>query len=354
MVTEDTPNRITRTYQWIDVFKFIFCICIIVMHTNAPLPGRYWIEKLVFRLGVPFFFAASGFFLSKSCRERGAGVAVKRYCLRLLQLLAVFSVAWILQFWIDCAISKAGVANVLGQTVQHILFYPMNALWYIQASIVGALLLIPFFKHNRIPVAIPIGLVLYGFALFCNNYYFLTDHTAVRPFIDGYMKLFLAPHNGVFIGFLFLALGAFAERHMRKMSPGTLWLLLVICYAAYAAEIVLIRKFATFTDDGAFYVMHTALVPLLLSLLTKLPEGTDAGRTMLFRRLSTGMYLLHLPLMWCYHRFCTYLLPLIPVVRRGQGVLMSGYVKFAVIFVLSWAICMLAYRYTKTLKRFLM
>lgn len=354
MEAHNCLNKSKRTYQWVDVFKFVFCICIIVMHTTVPLPGRYWIEKLVFRLGVPFFFAASGFFLSKSCAERGVGTAVKRYCLRLLELLGVFSVVWILQFWVDCAISKTSMIDVLGKTVQHILFYPMNALWFIQASIVGALLLIPFYKRGSISAAVLLGIVLYAFALLCNNYYFLSEGTALRPIVDGYFKWFLAPHNGVFVGFLYLALGAFTERNLQKLTMGTTWILLGICYALYAAEVVLVHRHATFTDDGAFYVMQIAVVPLLLSVLTRLPEGPDSGRTILFRRLSTGMYLLHLPLLWCYHRFCSYCLPLIPVLKRGEGLLMNGYVKCAVIVVVSWAICLFAYRHTKTIKRFLM
>lgn len=343
-----------RTYQWVDVVKFVFCVCVIVMHSNVPLPGVYWIEKLLFRLAVPFFFAASGFFLSKSCRVRGTGVAVKRYCLRLLQLLAFFSVAWILQFWIDCAISKTGLVNTLVQTIQHILFYPNNALWYIQASIVAALLLIPFLRRNWISAAIPLGLVLYAFALLCNNYYFLIENTAFRPVIDWYFKVFLAPHNGVFVGFLYLTLGAYTEGHAQKIQKRLLGILLSVCYLVYAAEVFLVRRFASFTDDGAFYAAQTILVPVLLAFLTRLPANLNLERTVQLRHLSTGMYLLHLPLMWCYHRFCTYCLSLIPVLKRGQGILMNGYVKCVVILLLSWAICMIAYRQTNKLKKYLM
>ncbi len=343
-----------RTYQWVDVVKFVFCVCVIVMHSNVRLPGVYWIEKLLFRLAVPFFFAASGFFLSNSCRVRGTGVAVKRYCLRLLQLLAFFSVVWILQFWIDCAISKTGLADTLVQTIQHILFYPNNALWYIQASIVGALLLIPFLQRDRISAAIPVGLVFYTFALLCNNYYFLIENTAIRPAIDWYFKVFLAPHNGVFIGILYLALGAFTERHTQKIPQRLIWILLAASYLVYTAEVLLVQRFASFTDDGAFYVTQIVLVPLLLALLIRLPGNLNPDRTVQLRHLSTGMYLLHLPLVWCYHRFCSYCLPLIPVLKRGQGILMNGYVKCTVILLLSWAICMIAYRHTKTLKKYLM
>lgn len=244
--------------------------------------------------------------------------------------------------------------TALLQTIQQILFLPKNALWYIQASIVGALLLTPFIKRERFFVAIMVGIVLYSFALLCNNYYFLVQDTMVCSVIDAYTKLFLAPHNGFFVGFLYLALGVFAERSLSSWPAATLNLLLGFSYVLFIGEVIFVSRYATKVDDGAFYIMLIAIAPLLLSVLIKLPECFDSRVTVLMRRLSTGMYLLHLPLMWCYHRFCSYLLPSIPFLKRGQAILWNGYVKFVVILLCSWAICVFAYRHTKIIKRFLM
>ena len=354
MKEQELGNSSVRTYQWVDVFKLFFCICIIAMHSNILFPGSYWTERLLFRLGVPFFFVASGYFLSKSCQNRGINFAVKRYCFRLLELLAAFSVIWIVQFWIDCAISKIGVANTLVQTLQRVLFLPNNALWYIQASIVGVLLLVPFIKRGGIYAAVLTGLVLYGFALLCNNYYFVVQNSPLRFVIDGYKKICFGPENGVFVGFVYLALGFFTERKLSHQPIARLCLLLGISCALYIAEVVLLRRYAAECNDGAFYVMQLAVAPLLLSVLVQLHARFESRRSVQMRRLSTGMYLIHLPLMWCYHRFCDYLLPRIPVLKHGAGILWNGYVKFFIILLASWAICTLAYRHTKTIKRFLM
>ena len=56
--------------QWyvMDYFKFFFCLCIIGIHAEL-FKGygelHYWIEKGIFRVGVPFFIVASGFLLGK-------------------------------------------------------------------------------------------------------------------------------------------------------------------------------------------------------------------------------------------------------------------------------------------------
>ena len=353
MVKQEKYNNASNTNQWVDVFKFIFCICIIALHAaHIPQPAGYWIEKLLFRMAVPFFFVVSGFFLSNSSRERGVHGAAKRYCFRLLKILAVYTVVWVLQFLVDCIIFKYSLVETLDELIRRILFSPKNGLWFIQACIIGAILLIPFLRKNCVSLAIPIGVVLYGFALICNNYYFLIENNAVRLIIDRYMSLCFGPHNGVFVGFLFLGLGIFVEKH-KKISLFINGILLGLSYVVYAIEIVIVRRYATTVDDGAFYLMQVAVAPLLLSLLVSLPGCFDSAHTILMRRLSTGMYLLHLPLIWCYHRFRDYCLPHIPVLAKSQGVLMICNVRFVLVLLTSWGICMFAYRNTKILKRFL-
>jgi hypothetical protein len=42
---------------------------------------------------------------------------------------------------------------------RNIIFYPMGALWFVQACIVGALLLYPFLKRNKLSLAIACGFI---------------------------------------------------------------------------------------------------------------------------------------------------------------------------------------------------
>ena len=333
-------------YQWVDILKFFFCVCIIAMHTSllAP-PVGFWVEKIIFRLGVPFFFAASGFFLSKSCRNRGAEASIKRYFLRLFQLLWVFSIVWIIQFAVDSiVISKAGIGKTLLLILQQIIFYPRGALWYIQASMVGALMLLPFFKRNRLSSAVILGVILYVFAEISNNYYFVVQGTALQPVVDGYLKICLTSNNGVFVGFLFLALGAFVEQYRLYERTALIRILLVISLVVYVAEIAATRTMLTEIGDGAFYLSQILAAPLLLAAAIPLLPRITNERAALLRNLSTGMYLLHTPIMWCYNRFADYVLPRIPVLRSASGLMYLSALKFVAVLLLSLVICLLAYR----------
>ena len=345
MAEQKAQNEIKPQYQWVDIPKFFFCVCIIAMHTPLALPGRLWVKKIIFRLGVPFFFAASGFFLSKSCKSRGVGAGIKRYCLRLFQLLWVFSIVWIIQYAVDgLFIRETGIGRTVLEILQRILFEPQGALWYIQASLIGALMLIPFLKRNQIRAAVVLGIILYVFAEMCNNYYFMIEGTSLQPIVDSYLKICMTSNNGVLVGFLFLALGVCVERFRLYERAGLVRVLFVISMAAYIAEIALIRPMQTETGDGAFYFSQILAAPLLLAAAIPLPPLITNERATLLRNLSTGMYLLHIPIMWCYNRFADYILPHIPVLRDASGLVYFSYTKFAAVLLLSMGICLLAYR----------
>lgn len=74
-------------YDFVDLCKFIACICIVCIHTAAfsdLIGGYYYLEACVFRLAVPFFFVASGFFFGrKLSQENGSKSVLQGYIKRL-------------------------------------------------------------------------------------------------------------------------------------------------------------------------------------------------------------------------------------------------------------------------------
>lgn len=60
-------NVVKKQAAVVDIFKFLFSICILAFHTkivhNFPVKLQWYIIHLIFRLGVPFFFCTSGYFL---------------------------------------------------------------------------------------------------------------------------------------------------------------------------------------------------------------------------------------------------------------------------------------------------
>lgn len=345
MSNQRVTENLKPQYQMVDILKFFFCVCIIAMHTSLFTPPiRFWIEKIVFRLGVPFFFVASGFFLAKGCHNRGVESGIKRFLSRLFKLLWVFSIVWIAQYAVDgIAINKAGFWRTLLEILQQILFYPRGALWYIQASMVGALMLLPFLKQDHFFTAIILGFALYVFGEISNTYYFVIEDTFLQKIVDTFLKICLTSNNGVFIGFIYLTLGAGVEKTRVYEKATLVRILLITSMVIYIVEIVATRSMLTAVGDDAFYFSQLIVAPLLLAGIIPLPNVITNERATLLRNLSTGMYLLHTPIMWCYNRLADYVVPYIPVVRRVSGLMYLTAMKFAFVLLVSMAICLLAY-----------
>ena len=86
----------SKQYDSIDLMKFIFCLCIIGIHTNIssifPKALQLLIGRGFFRLAVPFFFVCSGFWIGKKYLKQPAelDIIIQKYIFRLLIPLIIF------------------------------------------------------------------------------------------------------------------------------------------------------------------------------------------------------------------------------------------------------------------------
>ena len=327
----------TSTFSGVDFFKFFFAVCIVALHAKAlhflPETTDYMITRLVFRLAVPYFFIASGFFLGKKLfalkKEEYADV-IRAYCLRLLKPLVFFEIISLLYNavrYITLGLSLKNNLFLLGQSV---VFYPFGALWYVQACIIGVLLLYPFLKRNKLNLAIIIGVLLYIFALLANNYSFLLINTPFEGLVKTYLRFCVSARNGLFTGFISIALGILCSRIHEKVCkrPAVSILLALAGFFLYVAEVFFIRAVNKAPlDDSSLYVTHLFFVPALFlaTLQLKIPVSQKLSVTL--RNLSTGIYFLHRPLLYITGCFIS-----------------VSWLEFLVVLLSSIAICLLVYK----------
>ncbi len=329
----------SNVYECVDIMKFFFAVCIVALHAYAfdwfPRSVYFMIHKGVFRLAVPYFFVASGYFftlkLPENYKQEGMRCAVNqarnRYCRRILYPFVVFSVINTVQQCISVGMKDGWTLDEAVGIVKHVVFMPYGGMWYLLASIVGIILLAEVVKRDRLHVGLVVGLVLYAFALLCNNYYFIAQKTPLIGLVDGYLNWFVSPRNGVLTGFLFLSMGAKCRDWVGKWSEKQLLCLLIPLYILYIVEFVLLYVIGTARDDGSLYIMQVLVVPMLFLLTCQHKVCMDAARSMLLRNLSTGMYLLHLPILWFLWLVCNW-----------------GGINFLIVLPCSIALCMLSYR----------
>lgn len=60
-------------FKCVDILKFVFSLCVLCIHCGLLKghPVYNWINPLLFRLAVPFFFVASGFFIGQKIYTDG-------------------------------------------------------------------------------------------------------------------------------------------------------------------------------------------------------------------------------------------------------------------------------------------
>lgn len=185
------------------------------------------------------------------------------------------------------------------KSVRSVLFYPMGALWYMQAVIIAVVVLIPLIKRKKEFWAIPFGILGYAFALLANRYYFLIADTFVADIVDIYLYIFVSARNGLFVGVIYITIGLLISKYEYWFEKN-IKLVRTVCLLSmllYVFEGYCLRNHIG-VDDNALYIMHLLFVPSLFIVAIN-PIVKIKANTKLFRNLSTSVYLLHSPVLMC-------------------------------------------------------
>ena len=255
---------------------------------------------------------------------------IRKYCIRLLKPLAIFEIINIIlpAVWV----LKDGPEKLVSYGIDALksaVLYPPGALWYLQASIFGALLigsLMCFFSERKVMI---IG-GLYAFALLCNNYFFVTIKNPIGSMVNSYLKWFETARNGLFVGFPLLMVGIhmsytdFSFVRRRKIQVLSMFMFIIE---------VLALKGRAFADDGSLYVSHLIIAPLLLYFAINVSVGIKQETSILLRNLSTGMYFLH--------RIVLYVTVCVMEIMQVSYPL---WVLFPITLLISCMVCLIAYK----------
>ncbi len=281
--------------KFIDFLKFFFCLCVVIIHCES-LAGinsnvEFFITQGLLRLAVPFFFVASGYFLGKKVKETPEKIdsIFIKYIRRLLVPLVFFSLINIALETIKMSFYMNG-PMIFREIIKHIVFYPWGALWFVQACVVGACFLYPFAKKNNLEKAILIAVMLYSWALLCNNYFFVVQGTFFEPYIHVFMNLCVSARNGIFVGFVYMAIGLFVAKKNVRIPH----FCIIVSFAVYLLEIFLIRNKASL-DDSALYISQLLVVPIIFIKSSSFTLNISDAASLIFRKFSVGVYLLHRP-----------------------------------------------------------
>lgn len=281
---------VREEYKGIDFMRYLFAVLIPLLH--VPFQSGtviHFLQQYVSRLGVPFFFAVSGFMLARSVMHRGAKVAVVRYVKRIAFLLIVWLVIYSPLIYVG--MRGKGVL----QAVQSLLFLTPAYLWYLTALVVAA---IPFclIKNERL-------LYILGAALYLLGTVFGGSYTWLFGRIEIYEDIFLTTRNGIFFGFPMMCVGRWLVTCDLSLSGWKRWVLPMIAIGLFWLEVFFVQKNMIPGADSSMYLMLPVVVAVLLAALkdAKLPFATkwmrgasSAVYLMQFGVITVGMKLLEI------------------------------------------------------------
>lgn len=322
-------NKI-KSYSGIDYFRLIAALLIVAVHTS-PLAslsetGDFILTRIAARVAVPFFFMTSGFFLvSKyTCNTGKLRTFVKKTAL-------IYGTAVLIYIPINIYSGYFKMDNLLPNIIKDIIFDgTFYHLWYLPASVMGAVTAWYLVTRFHYPKAFAISAVLYIIGLFGDSWYKIAARV---PFINNFYRLIFQvsdyTRNGIFFAPIFFVLGGFISdsRSMRqkdalvKSAPAKN----VSAKNAPAQNTSLFRKsIIGFTVSFAFMIcealtlhhfdlqrhdsMYIFLLPTMYYLFNIILNFKGKRRTGL-RTISLIIYIIH-PFMIVAVRFAAKLLNL--------------------------------------------
>ena len=279
-----TTKRLDEKTEFIavDFFRLLFAIGIVALHL-APMQDinetlNYFVVHVLTRLGVPFFFLVSGFFLQKKIQDVQN---VKAYLARIFQLYVIYTVLYLPQIVYDDR--KAGgfwVWNLLDFVRNFFLVGSYTQLWYFVGLIVATLLL--YWLKNKLKLQdryiAAMVLVLYAIGTIGNAYIQpLQDRIDVPADalaqLDGkylllwlYFRVFGTTRNGLFFGLPYVFFGYLIAKNRDKIVRKNYLLLAVLSFLLMIGEAVVVHEvFGATGSDMLFALLPTSVFILLFA-----------------------------------------------------------------------------------------
>ena len=278
-------NNSILDFRFIDIFKFFCSFLIIGIHT-APFLNFGILDSafgMLTRIAVPFFFVSSSFFLFK---KEFSWKRIGNYCKRMLLLYAVYSLFYVIYE----LISGQFVLNVF---LVKFFLSGYQHLWFLQQGVIAVLVISLILRLTRKPwMLYVIAIVCFFIGVLVLTYYPLTR---VIPGVEMYRHSFwyniIFERSWIFYALPYMAMGYyFAQNGFIKKSVSVIGI--VISYLLLAAE-SFIGIYLVHVPSTVLWFSVFPLSFCIFSLVSQIQLKAGIN-TLIFRKLSTLIYCIHL------------------------------------------------------------
>lgn len=276
----------------IDYFRLAAAFLVIAIHTS-PLSscsgtGDFILTRIAARIAVPFFLMTSGFFLISRYHYNS-----DKLIIFIKKTLKIYLLSILIYLPVNLYMGYFQMSNLLPNMIKDFIFDgTMYHLWYLPASIIGAVTAWFTVKKLGFKKAFTITLILYITGAFGDSYYGLSKNI---PFLKGlYDHLFQISdytRNGIFYAPVFFVLGGMAGHQSGKPIGISLKGCItgfVVSFITMIAEGLVLHHFKLQRHDS----MYITLLPCMYFLFTAL-TFFKGHRSILLRNSALIIYIIH-------------------------------------------------------------
>lgn len=277
-------------YTTIDIFKLFFAFMIVFMHCYCRDWGTvgWWLREVISTVGVPFFFIASGFFMERGFDEsKDKQNYLKNYVKRVGMMYISWAIISLPLFIYVLNVAHPEYSVVMKSIyIMRTLFLSgaMGVYWYVLVLVFIAPVFYLMHKNDKLIMAIYIiATIGYVFGVCFDAGCFSTD--SIIWFTV--KSIFGSTRNFLMVGLFYMCLG----RIIYNMSSIPNLFLLVSVFLLF----IVLRTIEVHYFSFSFLQTAIAVVSFIIALKINL-RSISKNVAVLFRELSTAIYLIHFPL----------------------------------------------------------
>lgn len=278
-----------KNYTGIDYFRFIAALLIVAINTS-PLAsfsetGDFILTRIIARVAVPFFLMTSGFFLISryTYNTEKLGAFVKKTAL-------IYGAAILIYIPINIYNGYFKMDNLLPNIIKDIVFDgTLYHLWYLPASIIGAVIAWYLVKKLDYPKALIVASVLYLIGLFGDSYYGITEKiSCLNSLYDYIFQVTDHTRNGIFFAPIFFIIGGLIADNRPQITFGKSIWGFAVSFALMFGEAFALHHFDLQRHDS----MYVFLLPCMYFLFNVILHF-KGKRLVTLRTTSLIIYIIH-------------------------------------------------------------
>ena len=283
----------------IDIGKFIASILVLCIHVS-PFSNEklsFFVQNILARVAVPFFFICTGYFLFKKIDiyniENDKSIIFK-YVKRIFIMYVFWSICYMPLVIFNYLKTDKSLKIFFNTFIKApILTGTAAPLWYLNSLMVAILIIFLLLKYKvKLKNILKISCILYFLGVLGQVYYGLIESIPIiNKIYEYYFKIFSTTRNGVFFGLFYIVIGILFSKNKIHLTVKKSIIGVIISFILMNIEIITTNKLGIDTSHDMSLAMAPTTI-LIFNILLNI-KLKDSPIYIKLREFSTLIYLSH-------------------------------------------------------------